>query len=225
MFHRALTVLVLLPLASASARLTLQLQNAPGCAPSEIPTIASQQVFPLFNTSTGNLVDLTLTWYACASRGVPAAPTPPIELCGIMDSSAVFSGTFDCTQGTTGLPKFGDCLVLQDIIIDNLIRPMEIAIPPLQALVVTLADNNTCATVFLNDDANDTYQTCIHTIPDMAFVISEMCPGPLQDGFVGSVRSPVQPGVQNWEVQWVHSFAWTLESTLNQLVALRLRAN
>ncbi|KAF8212754.1 hypothetical protein K438DRAFT_1170052 [Mycena galopus ATCC 62051] len=76
---------------------------------------------------------------------------------------------------------------------------MEVVIPALSGLIVSLL-NNTCAMVFLNDDVNDTYQTCLHTIPDMAQDISEECIGE-QDGFIGSVRSPIQPGVQNWEVQ------------------------
>ncbi|KAF7346815.1 hypothetical protein MSAN_01820600 [Mycena sanguinolenta] len=123
----------------------------------------------------------------------------PIELCGIMDSSAVFESTFNCTQGPTNLPKFSDCLDIDDAITDSLIRPMEVVLPPRSGLVVSLI-NNTCAFVFLNDDAEDTYQTCLHAIPDMAADMSEsVCPN-IEDGFIGSVRSLVQPGVQNWEV-------------------------
>lgn len=40
---------------------------------------------------------------------------------------------------------------------------MTVTIPALSGLVVSLL-NNTCAFVFLNDDANDTYDTCLHTI-------------------------------------------------------------
>jgi hypothetical protein len=77
--------------------------------------------------------------------------------------------------------------------------------------------NNTCAFVFPNDNANDTYDICFQNMvstlckplifflsehatlqPNLGFNIMEECPKPQHDGLVGSVRgSPDRPGVQN----------------------------
>nr|GAT44518.1 predicted protein [Mycena chlorophos] len=194
---RTLFVVYLTILASFAAA---QLQAVPGCLATEPAIIINQTIFDVFLPS-GAQTNLTLTSFTCPSRQAlgPAPPGTPIELCGLMDSSSVFQGTFSCTQGTTGLPLFSDCDLMSNTVVDNLIRPLEITIAPEAGLIVSM-DSNTCAMVFLNDDVDDTYQTCLHTIPDLAFDISEECPNPIENGFIGSVRSLVEPGVQNWEV-------------------------
>ncbi|KAJ7763419.1 hypothetical protein B0H16DRAFT_1718649 [Mycena metata] len=187
-------------------------QNFPGCLPDEDATIVSESLFPVADT-TGPpvigevLTNLTLTYYTCPSlqaaqnrRREGTRQSAPIDINGIMDSSAVFASTFHCDQAAASIPTLRDCGNIETIVIDNLIRPMVVVIPALSGLAVSLP-NNTCAMVFLNDDANDDYETSLHTIPDMDFDIMEVCPGPFKDGFIGSVRSPVQPGVQNWEVR------------------------
>ncbi|KAJ6564183.1 hypothetical protein B0H19DRAFT_1258663 [Mycena capillaripes] len=188
----ALVVFILFKLAASI--------HAPGCLPDEDATIVSESIFQVPDPNTGEtFTNLTLTYFTCPSRQTQAQPSQsatPIELCGIMDSSAVFS-----TPGN--LPTLRDCSNIDTAIIDSFIRPMTVTIPALTGLVVSLF-NNTCAFVFLNDDPNDTYDTCLHTIPDMGFDIMEECP-PAHDGFIGSVRSPIQPGLQNWEVRIVSS--------------------
>ncbi|KAJ7192399.1 hypothetical protein GGX14DRAFT_406350 [Mycena pura] len=178
--------------------------HAPGCLPDEDATIVSQAMFPAPDPNTGleTLTNLTLTFYTCPSRQAQTQPgqsETPIDICGIMDSSAVFSSTITCLQAPGNLPTVRDCNNIDTAVIDSFSRPMIVTIPPLSGLAVSLP-NNTCAFVFLNDDANDTYDTCLHTIPDMGQDIMEECP-PAQDGFIGTIRSPIQPGVQNWEVR------------------------
>ncbi|KAJ7107781.1 hypothetical protein C8R44DRAFT_885183 [Mycena epipterygia] len=196
--------------------------HPPGCLPDEDATIVSESIFQVPNPNTGEtFTNLTLTYFTCPSRQAQAhdgqpkegglqtgeehlralkrQSQTPIDICGILDSSEVFTSTFNCDQASGDLPTLRDCANIDTAVVDSLIRPMSVTIPALSGLIVSLV-NNTCAMVFLNDDANDNYATCLHTIPDMDFDIMEECPPPFRDGFIGSVRSPIQPGVQNWEV-------------------------
>ncbi|KAF7350098.1 hypothetical protein MVEN_01311900 [Mycena venus] len=174
----------------------------PGCLPDEDATIVENPSFPVFSP-TGQITNLTLTYFTCPSRQAQAEPEgAPINICGIMDSSEVFAGTFNCDQAPGDLPKLADCGDIDTVVFDNLIRPMELSVPAQSGLAVSLP-NNTCAIVFLNDDGHDNYQTCLD---DVVQILDDLrnaggCPGPLRDGFIGSVRSPIQPGVQNWEVR------------------------
>ncbi|KAK7043410.1 hypothetical protein R3P38DRAFT_242737 [Favolaschia claudopus] len=201
--------------------------HVPGCAPGEDASVVSESVFQVPDPNAGfALTNLMLAYFTCASRQAlfrnASKHQTLIDLCGIMDSSSVFSSTFNCIQGPGPNPKVRDCLdvaaavtdsesaflsarclLRQHLFLPGFIRPMEVVIPALEGLAVSMA-NNSCAFVFLNDDANDDYSTCFHTIPDMAQDIGEECIGE-QDGFVGFVRSPIQPGVQNWEVHIVAS--------------------
>ncbi|KAJ7603868.1 hypothetical protein DFH06DRAFT_1255882 [Mycena polygramma] len=195
-----------------------------GCLPGENPTIVSQSIFPVFEP-TGDLTNLTLTYFTCPSRhsqverGQRVRPdwdyseprAAPIDVCGIMDSSAVFASTFSCNQAAGDQPTLADCAEITNTITDNLIRPMMVTIPALSGLAMSLLSN-----VFLNDDMDDTYETCLHTISDMNFDIMEECPGPVRDGFIGSVRSLIQPGVQNWEVQYA-DFLFFISAALTML--------
>ncbi|KAF8150462.1 hypothetical protein K438DRAFT_1988423 [Mycena galopus ATCC 62051] len=96
--------------------------------------------------------------------------------------------TFNSTQGPTDQPTIKDCSRIDDAVADSLGQFTEIIIPP-RAYVVLSLFNDSYVLTFLNDDMNDTYDTCVGAIA--------------QDGFLGSYRSAIQPGVQNWEWQCV----------------------
>ncbi|KAK7470136.1 hypothetical protein VKT23_001576 [Stygiomarasmius scandens] len=201
---RILALVALTILVTAAASL-----HVPGCLPNEDATIVSESTFQVPDLNSGPF-ELILTYFTCPSREralqngtLKRRDQNLIEICGIMDSSQVFAGTFNCDQAPVDQPTIEDCSAIDDVITDSLIRPMVVTIPALSGLVVSLL-NNSCAFVFLNDDTNDTYDTCLHTIPDVGFDITEECPQ-VRDGFIGSVRSPVQPGVQNWELHIISS--------------------
>ncbi|KAF7335635.1 hypothetical protein MVEN_02218400 [Mycena venus] len=174
------------------------LQNVPGCLPDEQATVVTQSIFsvpdPTAPPGPGLFTNLTLTYFTCPSRQAPAQSNqPPIQICGAMDGSEVFfTATFSCDQAPGNEPKLGDCANINTAVVDSIIRPMTITIPARSGIIMSLF-NNTCTYVLLNDDANDTYQTCLNSIPDVGFDITEECPQQ-QDGFIGSVRSAIQPG-------------------------------
>ncbi|KAJ7187271.1 hypothetical protein C8R46DRAFT_1025159 [Mycena filopes] len=108
------------------------LHNAPGCVPDETATIFSESVFPVVLQAppvTGQIANLTLTAYTCPSRETSAAArlgtgkrrqnAKPIDVCGIMDSSAVFASAFDCTQSQGTLPTLKDCTDFATLVIDS----------------------------------------------------------------------------------------------------------
>ncbi|KAJ7210928.1 hypothetical protein GGX14DRAFT_394546 [Mycena pura] len=119
----------------------------------------------------------------------------PIDVCpGLQDA---FGATFGCSLGDQ--PLLGDCLIIDDTVVDNLIRPLGLFIPPLSGVVVTLF-NNTCAFVFSNNDSNDTYEMELECIPDALLNIdnSESCRGKEQGPAFGlSVPSPDNPNGAN----------------------------
>ncbi|KAJ7619025.1 hypothetical protein B0H17DRAFT_1152239 [Mycena rosella] len=106
----ALVVFILL---TAAASL-----HVPGCLPDEDATIVSESIFQVPDPTTGEtFTNLTLTYFTCPSRqaqGQSEEPEEsralkrqsqaPIDLCGIMDSSAVFSSTFTQGAKTTACP-------------------------------------------------------------------------------------------------------------------------
>ncbi|KAJ6614042.1 hypothetical protein B0H10DRAFT_1950962 [Mycena sp. CBHHK59/15] len=171
------------------------------------------------------VTNLTMTYFTCPGRQTRAPEgralqerQTPINICGPINNGEVFDGlfTFTCNQTSGNLPKLGDCNIIDGAIVDSFLRPMPVTIPALSGVVMTLL-NNTCAFVFPNDDANDIYDICFQNMPDLGFNIMEECPTPQHDGFVGSVRSPVQPGVQNWELQSSShnndSYCWRIYKT------------
>ncbi|KAJ6534941.1 hypothetical protein B0H19DRAFT_1080348 [Mycena capillaripes] len=185
-------------------------------------------LFPLFFSQPGK----SPTYFTCPSRQAQGEPegAPIGVLCG--NGGEAFAGTFNCDQAPGDLPKPADCGAIDTVVFDNLIRPMSLIVPPQSGIAVSLL-NNTCAIVFLNDDGHDTYQTCLDEVVQILDDLSEFgrCPGPLRNGFVGSVRSPIQPGVQNWEVRIASSkffnqlvrravYHATLQSVLFRLLLL-----
>ncbi|KAJ7121822.1 hypothetical protein C8R43DRAFT_1150635 [Mycena crocata] len=201
----------LLLLATATAAL-----HAPGCLPDEPATITSQSVFQVPDPTTSGepFTELTLTGFTCASRQPGARARfgvtrvvrddagAPIDLCGVVENGEIFhaGSTFNCDQSEVGFPPVRDCDNIQTAVVESTIRPMRFTIPARAGLIVSLR-NNTCAFVFLNDDGEDTYSTCLVAIPDTAFAIQEECPHPARDGFIGSVHSPVREGGPNWELR------------------------
>ncbi|KAJ7765949.1 hypothetical protein DFH07DRAFT_359440 [Mycena maculata] len=206
--------------------------NVPGCLPDGDATIVSEAIYQVPDPNTGleTFTNLTLVYFSCVSSQPEESKRQsqtPIDLCGIMESSEVFDsefprrprdllrvhdpsihpyppGTFICTQGPTDLPTLGDCANIDTAVVDSLIRPMTVIIPPLSGLALHLV-NSTCALVFLNDDANNTYETCLTSIPDVYMDMVESECLQTQNGFIGSVRSPIEPGVQDWELHAVDS--------------------
>ncbi|KAJ7059414.1 hypothetical protein C8F01DRAFT_1231908 [Mycena amicta] len=186
--------------------------NVPGCLPDEDATITSQSIYsvPDPTINIGGFTNLTMTFFTCPSRQTRGRALQerqtPIDICGPINNGEVFDGlfTFTCDQTSASVPKLADCNDIDTAIVDSFLRPMPVTVPALSGVVMTLR-NNTCAFVFLNDDANDIYDICFQNMPDLGFNIMEECPTPQHDGFVGSVRSPVQPGVQNWELHIVSS--------------------
>ncbi|KAJ7895763.1 hypothetical protein B0H13DRAFT_1885467 [Mycena leptocephala] len=74
-------------------------------------------------------------------------------------------------------------------------RPLELFIPPLSGVVVTLF-NNTCAFVLSNNDATDTYEM------ELECINSESCRGKEQGPAFGlSVPSPANPNGANWALE------------------------
>ncbi|KAF7351741.1 hypothetical protein MSAN_01607300 [Mycena sanguinolenta] len=192
------------------------LQNVPGCLPGEKATIVSQSVFgdiPILSPGVGGVTNATITFFTCPSRDSPvvAPPSTPIDVCGLIDNSEPLfgEGTFNCTQGPTNEPTLAECGIIDDMLQDSFARTAEVVIPPRSGAVMSIF-NNSCVFVFLNDDTNDTYSVCVGTISEMnTFTAEEECFSVAQDGFRGSYRSPVQPGVQNWE--WHIAYAPDLD--------------
>ncbi|KAJ7807781.1 hypothetical protein B0H13DRAFT_2386230 [Mycena leptocephala] len=145
-----------------------------------------------------------------ASLNVPTCP--PGEQANVVSESMFpvpsgsrsadeFEATFGCSPGDQ--PSFGDCSNIDDTVVDNLIRPLELFIPPLSGVVVTLF-NNTCAFVLSNNDADDTYEMELECIPDALLNIqnSESCRGKKQGPAFGlSVPSPANPNGANWALE------------------------
>ncbi|KAJ7509100.1 hypothetical protein B0H11DRAFT_2270613 [Mycena galericulata] len=182
--------------------------NVPEC---EDATILSEAVYSVPNPTTNTeFTNLTMTYFTCPSlqtralegRALQERQTM-INICGPIGNGVVFDGQFNftCNQTSGNLPKLGDCENIDTAIVDSFLRPELVTVPALSGVVMTL-QNNTCAFVFMNDDANDTYDICFQNMPDLGFNIMEECPQPQHDGFIGSV-SPDQPGAQNWELSIV----------------------
>ncbi|KAJ7758047.1 hypothetical protein B0H16DRAFT_659271, partial [Mycena metata] len=186
-FDNGQTHILLHRLHSSGRRSNTSFINAPGCFPDEVATVVSESIYPVVLQAppvTGEVANLTLTFYTCPSRQADGGgdrrkrqSTQPVDICGIMDSSAVFESTFTCAQSSDNLPTLRDCGDFVDVVTDNLIRPLMVTIPARSGLAVSLF-NNTCAFAFLNDDFTDDYETCLHTISDMDFDIEEECPPP-----------------------------------------------
>ncbi|KAJ7191796.1 hypothetical protein GGX14DRAFT_597037 [Mycena pura] len=197
--------------------------NVPTCAPGEQANVVSESMFPvvrplLINSALpvvspfGNnpTITLTLTFFTCPSLQTHQAQArrgalkrqseAPIDVCPRLQEG--FGATFGCGPGDQ--PSFGDdCAIIDDTVGDNLIRPLELLIPPLSGVVVTLF-NNTCAFVFSNNDANDTYEMELECIPDALLNIenSESCRGKEQGPSFGlSVPSPANPNGANWALE------------------------
>ncbi|KAJ6477005.1 hypothetical protein C8R45DRAFT_368719 [Mycena sanguinolenta] len=194
--------MILLVLA-ALYTLAASLQNLPGCLPGEQANIVSQTRYSVPDLPTGiPLTNATATLFTCPSREAPgdSPPSAPIGLpCTFND---IFSeGTSNCTQGPTDQPTIKDCSRIDDAIGDSFAQGMNINIPPRAGVVLSLF-NDSCVLIFLNDDTNDTYGTCIGGISSLYPIIANdfdwLCPD-VQDGFLGSYHSVIQPGVQNWE--------------------------
>ncbi|KAJ6484199.1 hypothetical protein C8R45DRAFT_1000407 [Mycena sanguinolenta] len=185
--------------------------NVPTCPPGEQANVVSESMFPVVSPFGNNpTINLTLTYFTCPSlqaqarrRALKSQGDAPIDVCtGLQDA---FEATFGCSPGDQ--PSFGDCENIDDTVVDNLIRPMELSIPPLSGVVVTLF-NNTCAFVFSNNDANDTYEMELECIPDALLNIqnSESCRGKEQGPAFGlSVPSPANPNGANWALDIVPS--------------------
>ncbi|KAJ7792150.1 hypothetical protein B0H14DRAFT_2932711 [Mycena olivaceomarginata] len=185
--------------------------NVPTCPPGEQANVVSESMFPVVSPFGNNpTINLTLTYFTCPSlqaqarRGaLKSQSEAPINVClGLQDGS---EATFGCSPGDQ--PSFGDCSDIDDTVVDNLIRPLELFIPPLSGVVVTLF-NNTCAFVFSNNDANDIYEMELECIPDALLNIhnSESCRGKEQGPAFGlSVPSPANPNGANWALDIVSS--------------------
>ncbi|KAJ7688089.1 hypothetical protein B0H14DRAFT_3053785 [Mycena olivaceomarginata] len=183
--------------------------NVPTCPPGEQANVVSESMFPVSPFGNNPTINLTLTYFTCPSfrlrlgGGIKSQSEAPIDVClGLQDGS---EATFGCSPGDQ--PSFGDCSDIDDTVVDNLIRPLELFIPPLSGVVVTLF-NNTCAFVFSNNDANDIYEMELECIPDALLNIhnSESCRGKEQGPAFGlSVPSPANPNGANWALDIVSS--------------------
>ncbi|KAJ7454606.1 hypothetical protein B0H11DRAFT_2287903 [Mycena galericulata] len=186
--------------------------NVPTCPPDEQANVVSESMFPVVSPFGNNpTINLTLTYFTCPSLQAQARrgalkrqSEAPIDVCpGLQDG---FDATFGCSPGDQ--PPFGDCENIDDTVVDNLIRPLELFIPPLSGVVVTLF-NNTCAFVFSNNDASDTYEMELECIPDALLNIqnSKSCLGKKEQGpaFGLSVPSPANPNGANWGLNIVPS--------------------
>ncbi|KAJ6453332.1 hypothetical protein C8R45DRAFT_1223189 [Mycena sanguinolenta] len=175
------------------------LQNVPGCLPDEQAIIVSHSVFddiPILPAGVGGFTNATITFFTYPSRetaGVAPASTP-IDVCGLIVNDE---------------PLFGHWGVIDQMLPDSFARTAEVVIPPRPGVVMSIF-NNSCVFVFLNDDTNNPYSACVGTISEMnTFMEEEFFPEALADGFLGSYRSPVQPGEQNWE--WHIAYAPDLD--------------
>ncbi|KAJ7210808.1 hypothetical protein GGX14DRAFT_394433 [Mycena pura] len=180
--------------------------NVPTCPPGEQANVISESIFPVvFPFGNGPIINLTLTVFTCPSlqnhraqarRGALKRQSG-IDVCPGQDG---IDASFNCGVGNQ--PSFEDCKIFDDTVGDNFIRPMELFIPPLSGVVLTLF-NNTCAFVFSNNDATDTYATELECIPDaiVNFERSESCRGNEGPAFALSVPSPADPNGPNWALE------------------------
>ncbi|KAJ7928387.1 hypothetical protein B0H13DRAFT_1860581 [Mycena leptocephala] len=193
---------MLLLVLSTIFKLAASLQKVPGCLSGEQATLTSQTryVVPdlLFPPKSDGipLTNATATFFTCPSREAQGdAPlSTPIDLHGPFNNRIFFEeGTFNCTQGATDQPTIKDCSRMDDAVVDS--KPTQIIIPPHAGVVLSL-----------NDDTSDTYDTCVGAISSFYPIIiidsDGLCPQ-AQDGFLGSYRPAIQPGIQNWEWQCV----------------------
>ncbi|KAJ7277770.1 hypothetical protein C8J57DRAFT_1307985 [Mycena rebaudengoi] len=166
--------------------------HVPGCLPDEDATIVSEAMFeaPDIVAIPFRFKNLTITRFTCPSREALAQQKPSERQ--DLQSGIRTGGTHHNLERHSPTP----------IQLCGMMGGSELFKSKFNCEYDSLF-NNTCAFVFLNDDVNNTYATCVESITDIFDNMANECHS-RRDGFIGSVqsrRSPGNPSMLNWAVK------------------------